>query len=77
MSTANAPAPKNALAWYQYTLRRLLIYVSLFAILCSWFGVKLDQARKQKKAVSNIKLAHGTVIPFYSPYPMHFRLLCA
>ena len=37
--------------WYQYSLRTLMIVVTLFALLCSWFTVKMQQARRQMEAV--------------------------
>lgn len=39
---------------YQFSLRTLLIIVTLFAVACSWFAVKMRQAKKQKEAVEAI-----------------------
>ena len=49
------------LRWYQFSLRTLLIVVTLFAFLCSWFAVKMQQAEKQRKAVEAIVKAGGEV----------------
>jgi hypothetical protein len=32
--------PSQELRWYQLSLRSLIIVVTLFAVLCSWFAVK-------------------------------------
>jgi hypothetical protein len=52
---------KSELRWYQFTLKRLLISVSIFALFCSWLAVKMNQAEKQKKAICDIKLSGGSV----------------
>ena len=49
------------LRWYQFSLRSLLIFVTLWAIPCSWLGVKMKQAREQKAAVEWILGAKGFV----------------
>ena len=47
-----AAAAKRKLRWYQYSLRTLLIGVTLFGFACSWFVVrKIIKARVQKEAV--------------------------
>jgi hypothetical protein len=50
-----AAKPKSKRRRFQYSLRTLLIFVTLCAIPCSWFGVKLQQARKQRHAVEELK----------------------
>lgn len=50
-NSAQLEGPKLRCRWYQYSLRTLLISVTLFAIACSWFTVKMQQARKQREAV--------------------------
>lgn len=47
--------------WYQYRLRTLLVFVLLASIGLSWFGVKLNQARKQREAVGAIEEFGGGV----------------
>ena len=51
MTTDQPTNLKPKRRWYQYSLRTLLIFVTLFAVACSWFTVKLNQARKQREAV--------------------------
>jgi hypothetical protein len=41
--------PKRKFRWYQYSLRTLLIFVTLFAVACSWFAVQMQKARRQKE----------------------------
>ena len=50
-----SPKPKPKRRWFQYSLRTLLICVTLFAIACSWFAVKMRQAKRQEAAVGELK----------------------
>ena len=64
--TPNQPtSPKLKRRWFQYSLRTLLIFVTLFAVACSWFAVKLGQARRQREAVEAIVKLSGAVIYDY------------
>jgi hypothetical protein len=54
--TADIPAkPKPKLRWYQFSLRTLLLFVTLFACACSWFAVKMRQAKIQKETVEKLE----------------------
>jgi hypothetical protein len=55
LTTDQPIAPKPKRRWYQYSLRTLMIFVTLFAVLCSWFAVKLGQAKRQREAVESIR----------------------
>ena len=65
---------KRKLRWYQYSLRSLLIFVTLFAVACSWFAVKMGQAKRQREAVE-ILLKLGGLAEYDcacdSPYVQH------
>jgi hypothetical protein len=52
---------KRKLRWYQFSLRTLLIFVTVFAFACSWFAVKMGQAKRQREAVNAIQKVGGTV----------------
>jgi hypothetical protein len=52
---------KRKLRWYQFSLRSLLIFVTLFAVACSWFAVKMGQAKRQREAIQVIQKAGGNV----------------
>ena len=47
--------------WFQFRLRTLMVFVTLCAVACSWFAVKLQQARRQREAVEAIREAGGHV----------------
>lgn len=52
---------KRKLRWYQFSLRTLLIVVTLFALACSWFAVKMREAERQKQAKQAILEIGGDV----------------
>jgi Leucine-rich repeat (LRR) protein len=54
--------PKPKCRWFQFRLRTLLVLVTLCAIPCSWLGVKMRQARRQRDAVAAIKKLGGVVV---------------
>jgi hypothetical protein len=58
------PAARK-LRWYQFSLRSLLVAVTLFGIACSWFAVKMGQANRQKKAVEVLLKSGGNVFYDY------------
>jgi Leucine-rich repeat (LRR) protein len=47
--------------WFQFSLRTLLVFVTLCAIACSWLAVKMQQAQKQREAVAAIRGLGGRV----------------
>jgi hypothetical protein len=53
--------PKPKLRWFQYSLRTLLVLVTLCAFACSWLAVKLKQAKQQREAVEQIVKLGGEV----------------
>jgi len=55
------PAPKRKLRWFQFSLRSLMIFVTLCAPLLAWFHYKLEAARGQKEVVETIKNFGGEV----------------
>jgi hypothetical protein len=59
--TAQSANPKSKRRWHQYSLRTLMIVVTLFAVACSWFAVKLQQAKRQKEAVEAIRKYGGDI----------------
>ena len=46
---------------FQFSIRSLLVLVVVVAIPCSWFAVEMKEARKQQKAVEEIRKSHGLV----------------
>jgi Leucine-rich repeat (LRR) protein len=59
------PSPKPKRRWFQFSLRTLLVFVLLVSIGLSWFGVKMQKARRQKEAVKAIEKAGGEVLYDY------------
>jgi hypothetical protein len=47
--------------FFQYSLRTLMIFVTIFAVACSWFAVKMGQATRQKEAVKAFKKLGGDI----------------
>ncbi len=54
-------ALKPKLRWFQYSLRTLLILVTLFAIPCSWLAVKRHQAQREREAAAAFEKLGGSV----------------
>jgi hypothetical protein len=52
---------KSKRRWFQYSLRMLLVVVTLCAVSCSWLAVKLRQARRQREIVAAIEKLGGDV----------------
>lgn len=61
MITDQLITPKIQRRWYQYSLRTLMIVVTLFAVACSWLAVKMQQAKRQREAVETIEKLGGMV----------------
>ncbi len=53
--------PKPKLRWFQYSLRTLLVFVTLCVVLCSWLTVKRQQARRQWEAKEHVYKLRGTM----------------
>ena len=68
MTTDQHAKPKSKRRWYQYSLRTLLIFVTLFAVACSWFTVKMQQAKRQREAVEEILRLGGIVLYDYETF---------
>src|ERR1700676_2985640 len=64
--TLNTPDQPTAVKrpprrWYQYSLRTLLIFVTLVGSGLGWLGMKMREARQQQAAVVAIESAGGRV----------------
>lgn len=67
--------------WLQFRLRTLLIAVLVLSLPLSWFGMSLEKARRQRKAVMRIEELGGGVVydwecnlnPFFEPSPTRLR----
>jgi hypothetical protein len=68
MTTDQPTAIKTNRRWHQYSLRTLLIFVTLFAVACSWFTVKMQHAKRQREAVEAIMQLGGLVLYDYETF---------
>jgi hypothetical protein len=48
--------------WYQYSLRTLMVIVTIFAIFCSFFAVKMQKSMRQRAAVKAIINVGGCIL---------------
>ena len=53
--------PKRKRRWYQFSLRTLLIFTLICAIVSAWMAVRLKRAERQKSAVEAILKDGGVV----------------
>ncbi len=61
MNTSPTAAVKPRRRWLQYSLRSLLIFVTLFAILCSWIATRMRYAIEQQAAVKALRKYTGII----------------
>ncbi len=50
---------------FQFSIRSLLVGVMVVAVACSWFSVKMQQARRQREVVGAIEMMGGYVVYYY------------
>jgi hypothetical protein len=53
--------PKPKRRWFSYSLRTLLVFVTIASAGFGWLGYKMRQAQRQKEAVEAIRKLKGTV----------------
>jgi hypothetical protein len=46
--------PKRKLRWFQFSLRTLLVFVTLIGIACSWVGIRIQKVKRQEEAVQKL-----------------------
>jgi hypothetical protein len=66
-------APKPKLRWFQFSLRTLLVFVTLCAIASSWLAVKLQEAKRERETETAIEKSDGTVQWSEPPGPQWLR----
>jgi len=59
--TNETPNTKPRRRWYQFSLRTLLIVVTLSAVPLGWVGWKLEQGRRQRAVVAWVQKWGGSV----------------
>ena len=67
--------PKPKLRWFQFSLRTLLVVVTLCAIPCSWLAVKMQKAKREQEAAAAFKTLGGGVAWSAPSGPVWFRTL--
>ena len=54
--------PKPKRRWFQYSVRTLLVLVTVAAVPCSWVAVKTQQARRERAIAPAIERIGGTAV---------------
>jgi hypothetical protein len=68
--------PRPTRRWFQFSLRALLVFVTLLAFACSWLAVKLREVKREEAAAATIEKAGGVVVwSAYAPGPGWLRSL--
>ena len=77
MTKPQPAAPKPKLRWFQFSLRSMLIFVTLCAIVCSWIATKMqnvkqqwEQLKPQREALRRIEHAGGLLSVELSEPPL-------
>jgi len=68
MTEKDSKPTKRKLRWYQFNLRTLLIVVTLLSLLFSWVGVRMQQARENRKAAAEVFRAMDEIISLFGAY---------
>lgn len=58
---------------FQFSIRSLLVFVLVCAVVCSWFAVRMREARRQREVVEAIGEAGGAIGYDYYMLPGPFR----
>ncbi len=58
LADMNVPRPSRR--WLQFSLRALLVFVTLCALACSWLAVKLRETQREEAAAAAIEKVGGT-----------------
>ena len=53
--------PKPKRRWYQFSLRTLMLFMVVCAVVSAWFGKKLDETRREQVMVAEIEKLGGRV----------------
>ena len=61
MTTDHSNPSKPRRRWFQYSLRTLLVLVTVLCVFCVWLGLVSERARKQREAVAAIEAMGGVV----------------
>ena len=59
---------KRKRRWFQYSLRTLLVLVTLFAVACSWYDYEMRKAAKRRAAIVKIEKLGGAVRYYDASY---------
>ena len=62
MSMRDSRPPKPKLRWYQFSLRRLMVFVLICGVVSAWVGWKLEQTRRELMVVARIESLGGSVV---------------
>ena len=57
----NEPTPKRSRRWFQFSLRTLMVFMVVCAVVSAWVGSKLDETRREQRVVTRIESMAGDV----------------
>jgi hypothetical protein len=69
-ASKSAPrAPRRRRSWRRFSLRCLLLFVTLFCVFAGWFGTKLREGERQRAVVARLSELGWKVEYDYEPDP--------